>query len=304
MYFFYFRCLFLLSVLVTSFNALAVSEWAKFDISNGHITLPVTINGIEGRAILDSGAQVNAINLSFINKHGFEFDKGRKINVKGVYGTETRRLFNNVEVNLFGADIELDELAGLRLGHHEVQILLGAGLLEKFIFQIDYPNSRLRIFERGSVDLASLGNIPMQIDRAKGQPIVKVSLNGQQDSWLVLDTGNSGGLFLKRSIATKFDWLEEFGSQSGVTIGANQLGVVDNFQLPEVKFGPYTLESVRVTVPAEGQKESVSGRGDVSFSKIKGKNIKGLLGYDVLKHFVLTIDYKAGNMHIGVPEDS
>ena len=79
--------------------------------------------------------------------------------MEGIYGTETRRLFNNVQAKLFNTDLELDNLAGLRLGHHEVQLLLGAGLLEKFIFQIDYPNSRLRLFERGSVDIAKLENI-------------------------------------------------------------------------------------------------------------------------------------------------
>ena len=77
----------------------------------------MTINGIEGRAILDSGSQLNAINLSFINKYNLEFDKGSKIDVKGIYSTESSQLYNNVTANLFGANIELDQLAGLRLGH-------------------------------------------------------------------------------------------------------------------------------------------------------------------------------------------
>ncbi|GIU17471.1 hypothetical protein TUM4644_02780 [Shewanella colwelliana] len=289
---------------IASFNTFAVTNWVDFEVINGHINLPVTINGIEGRAILDSGAQMNAINLSFINRHGFEFDKGGKVNVTGVYGTETRQLFNNVSANLFGAEIELDQLAGLRIGHHEVQLLLGAGLLEKFIFQIDYPNSRMRLFEKGSVDLAKLENIPMQMDRGSGQPIVQVGLNGEKNAWLVLDTGNSGGLFLKRLLATDKNWLELYGSKSGVGAGVNNNATVENFRLPEVKFGPFTLENVQVTVPGEGQNESISGQNRNGLSRIKGKNIKGLVGYDVLKHFVLTIDYKAGHMHIGLPEES
>ena len=293
----------ILSLFLFSLNTFAVTNWVDFEIINGHINLPVTIKGVEGRAILDSGAQLNAINLSFINRHGFEFPKGGKVNVEGIYGTETRRLFNNVQAKLFNTDLELDNLAGLRLGHHEVQLLLGAGLLEKFIFQIDYPNSRLRLFERGSVDLAKLENIQMQIDRGSGQPIVKVDLNGQKDAWLILDTGNNGGLFLKRTLATDSNWLELYGSQSSLIAGANNIGVVDNFRLPEVKFGPFTIENVQVSVPADGQTESVSGQESISFSRIKGKNIKGLVGYDVLKHFVLTIDYKSGHLHVGLPEE-
>ena len=153
------------------------------------------------------------------------------------------------------------------------------------------------------MDLAKLENIQMQIDRGSGQPIVKVDLNGEKNAWLILDTGNNGGLFLKRTMATDSKWLESYGSQSSLIAGANHIGTVDNFRLPEVKFGPFTIENVQVSVPAEGQTESVSGQDQVSFSRIKGKNIKGLVGYDVLKHFVLTIDYKSGHLHVGLPED-
>ncbi|WP_285163980.1 aspartyl protease family protein [Shewanella goraebulensis] len=298
------RTILYICAILISFQTYAVTEWVNFELKNGHITLPVTINDIEGSAILDSGAQLNAINLSFINRHGFTFDKGGKVNVQGVYGVEKRQLFNNISANLFGVDLELDKLAGLRLGHHEVQLLLGASLLEQFIFQIDYPNSRLRLFERESLDMHELENISMQIDRGSGQPIVNVNLNGDKNVWLVLDTGNNGGLFLKRTTATSEDWLEKYGSQSGITVGVNRMGSVDSFKLPEVKFGPFTLENVQVSVPAAGQKESVSGKEHGSLSRFKGKNIKGLLGYDVLKHFVLTIDYKSGNMHVGLPEES
>ncbi|QYJ81994.1 pepsin/retropepsin-like aspartic protease family protein [Shewanella aegiceratis] len=293
-----------LLALLSAFPSLAVTNWVDFKIIDGHINLPVTINGIEGRAILDSGSQVNAINLSFINRHGFEFAKGGKINIKGVYGTETRQLFNNVKANLFGADIELDQLAGLRIGHHEVQLLLGAGLLEKFIFQIDYPNQRMRLFERDSVDLAKLENIRMEMDRGTGQPVVQVGLNGEKKAWLILDTGNSGGLFLKRLMATENDWLDKFGKESGMGVGVNGMASTDNFRMPEVEFGPFTLENVMVSVPGEGEVEQISGQASTSFSHIRGKNIKGLVGYDVLKHFVLTIDYKSGHMHVGLPEES
>ncbi|TVP13247.1 pepsin/retropepsin-like aspartic protease family protein [Shewanella sp. KCT] len=293
-----------LLALLSAFPSLAVTNWVDFKIIDGHINLPVTINGIEGRAILDSGSQVNAINLSFINRHGFEFAKGGKINIKGVYGTETRQLFNNVNANLFGADIELDQLAGLRIGHHEVQLLLGAGLLEKFIFQIDYPNQRMRLFERDSVDLAKLENIRMEMDRGTGQPVVQVGLNGEKKAWLILDTGNSGGLFLKRLMATENDWLDKFGKESGMGVGVNGMASTDNFRMPEVEFGPFTLENVMVSVPGEGEVEQISGQASTSFSHIRGKNIKGLVGYDVLKHFVLTIDYKSGHMHVGLPEES
>ncbi|WP_394201471.1 aspartyl protease family protein [Shewanella waksmanii] len=298
-----YRLLFVVSV---SFPCatFAVTNWVDFELINGHINLPVSIAGIEGKAILDSGAQINAINTSFINRHNLSFKKSGKVNVQGVYGTQQHQMYSDVMATLFGAEIELDKLASMRIGHHETQLILGASLMQRFIFQIDYPNSRLRLFERDNLDMTQFENIDMQINRSDGQPIVKVELNGQKSAWLVMDTGNNGGLFLKRSMADGLGWLEDYATISGESRGVNKSGLVEHFQLPEVKFGPYVVENVASTVPAKGQKELVSGQDRRTLSRFKGKNIKGLLGYDVLKHFVLTIDYQAGRMHVGLPEES
>ena len=74
-------------------------------------------------------------------------------------------------------------------------------------------------------------------------------------------------------------------------------GLQDSFTLSEMSFGPFVLENISISVPAEGQNENFSTTYGY------GKSIKGILGYDVLKHFVLTIDYKTGYMHVGLPED-
>ena len=42
----------------------------------------------------------------------------------------------------------------------------------------------------------------MTAHQETGMPIDKVNLSNEKNVWLLLDTGNSGGLFLKRSIAT------------------------------------------------------------------------------------------------------
>ncbi|MPY26094.1 retroviral-like aspartic protease family protein [Shewanella sp. YLB-07] len=284
-------------------SSYAVTEWVDFELVNGHITLPVTIEGYEGRAILDTGAQGNAINQSFINRHELELDKSDKIIVRGVYGEEKRQRYSNVEVNLLGADIEMDKLASVRLGHYENALLLGGSFLRNFIFQFDYPNNRMRLFMRDEVDLAKLENIEMRMDKGTRQPIVKVKLNGEKETWLIMDTGNNGGIFLKRSTAESQGWLEEFELDKISSSGVLGSGQKDAFILPEVQFGPFTLEDVKMSVPEEGQKTNIASTSRGSMTRFKGKNVKGLLGYDVLKHFVITIDYKAGNMHVGLPEE-
>lgn len=294
---------FLLILIITSRNAYAgVTPWLDFELDNGHIKIPVTVSGIEAKAILDSGSQVNAINQSFINKNKLKYSSGQKIIIKGIYGKEKKPTYNNVPTELFGTQFDLDSLVPIRLGKANNALLIGAGFFNKFIVQIDYPNKKMRLLTRDAVDLKKLKNIEMKSHRETGMPIVKVNLNNQKNVWLLLDTGNSGGLFLKRSIATGNGWLEEFSVEDSISIGANTFGVNQTFQLPSLQFGPFELENILTSVPAEGQKTQSFASSSGSFSRIKGKNIKGLLGYDILKHFLITLDYKAGRMHVGIPQ--
>lgn len=50
----------------------------------------------------------------------------------------------------------------------------------------------------------------MLSQRGSGVPIVKIRLNNEEDVWLLLDTGNSGGVMLERSVAIANDWLATF----------------------------------------------------------------------------------------------
>ncbi|TWX74216.1 aspartyl protease family protein [Colwellia sp. C1TZA3] len=139
------------------------------------------------------------------------------------------------------------------------------------------------------------------IDKYSRQPIVNVQLNNEKSVWLVLDTGNSGGLMLKRTAAKHFDWLSKFEIKSGISNGVNASGLHEVFRLPVMKIGPYELENVLTSVPGKDQSANLSSQGSRLGSRMKGENIKGLLGYDVLKHFIVTIDYKGGHMHIVAP---
>ncbi|MBA6328873.1 aspartyl protease family protein [Colwellia sp. MB02u-6] len=255
-----------------------VTEWIDFKLVDGHVKIPVIVSGIDGYAILDTGAQVNSINSAFMQKNGLEFSTGRKVKVQGVYDTKTRKTYNNVPVNL-----------------------LGAGFFSKFVVQLDYPKKKIRLINHDAINLQKLANVKMQFDKYSRQPIVNVRLNNENTVWLVLDTGNSGGLMLKRTTVQHFDWLSKFEIKDGISNGVNASGIHQVFRLPVIKIGPYELENVLTNVPGKNQSANLSSQGRQLGSRMKGKNIKGLLGYDVLKHFIVTLDYQGGHMHIVAP---
>ncbi len=69
---------FLCLLFLCSSSAFAgASEWIDFELKNGHITIPLTIDGVQTYGMLDSGSQVNALNLAFLNANNLHFGKGQ-----------------------------------------------------------------------------------------------------------------------------------------------------------------------------------------------------------------------------------
>ncbi|MGS0498395.1 signal protein PDZ [Pseudoalteromonas sp. S1727] len=298
------KLLLLLSMLFYSVNSIAgATQWIDFTLESGHVKIPVIVAGIDGYALLDTGAQLNAINPRFINKHQLSFDKGKKVRVKGIYGIEDKKSYNNVPTSFFGINTELDNLTEVNLGFHTTSLLFGAGFFNQFVMQLDYPNQKMRLITHDSIKLRDLENIKMQTQKGSGMPIVEVGLQDGQSVWLLLDTGNNGGLVIERKVARQMGWLDNLDITSGISMGANSIATTESFRIPTLKFGPFELENVLVSIPAEGQKAYLESQYEATGSRIKGRKVQGLIGYDVLKHFLITIDYKNGHAHIGLPDE-
>ena len=278
----------------------AATQWVDFTLDNGHVFLPVTIDGIDSRVMLDSGAQINSINRAFVRKHDLGFDKGRPVNVKGVYGVEKRKAYNNVDVEIFGTTFKLDSLVETNLGHHSNGMLLGAGFFNSFVVQLDYPHRKIRLVTRDSVNMKEVANVPATTQQGTGMPIAQVEINGVP-LWLRIDTGNAGTILINRRAASKADLLEKVEGTS-TSFGANSSGVNEFATSDMVKFGPFEISNVKVSFPAEGQTTNLESQYKRTGSRIGGKRVVGLIGYDLLKDFVVTLDYRYGRLHINVPQ--
>lgn len=277
----------------------AVSNWIPFNNDDGHISIPVTVNGVETRALLDTGASGNGISERFLANHEAEYKRGRQVIVSGIVGERKVRLINGLEIGMFGTEFEIDQMMPIRL--HNADVLIGLGFFNNFIMQIDYPNSQLRIITHDSLKLRKLANVRMKKAAGSQQPIVSVDMNGEAKLWLTLDTGNNTGIIIPRRSATRFDWLEKYGTTESRLAGVTKSTDVERFNLPELTIGPIVLENVIVIVPGEGERTNV-GKGVTARlgTRITEISSDGILGYDVLKHFVVTIDYKHSLLHLGV----
>lgn len=54
-----------------------ISQWTPIDTSEGWIKVASAINGIEGYSIIDSGANLHAINEAFLREAKLELRKNR-----------------------------------------------------------------------------------------------------------------------------------------------------------------------------------------------------------------------------------
>jgi hypothetical protein len=226
------------------------------------------------------------------------------VTVTGVAGERDVALINGLEVDMFGAAFELNQVVPLSLPNSDEDVIIGLGFFNNFILQIDYPNSQMRILTHDALKLKKLANVRMKKAAGSPQPIVKVDMNGEAKFWLTLDTGNNSGILIPRSSATRFGWLEKYGTTEGQVSGVTEVTNTEHFNLPELTIGPIVLENVQVIVPGEGEVMNVgkSVRAKTG-TRLKETSSDGILGYDVLKHFIVTIDYKHSFLHLGIPPE-
>lgn len=292
-------CLLMLHLLPVRDAFADVTQWVDIEVSGGHILVETEIAEVAGHAIIDTGAQINGINARFLATEELSFKKGRPIDIAGVFSKSRRSTYREIPVKIFGIEIPFERLVDLDIGPPDTQLIIGAGFLQLFVVQVDYPNQRMRLITHDSVNLKKTKNVDSKRNPKGGSPLVKVGLSDEKEVWLTMDTGATGGVVIDRKIARKLNWLDVYPTLDRTAYGVNSSGQMEHFNVPSITFGGYEIENPIVSVPAEGESIALfEGNVPIGSRVPRGGASKGLLGYDVLKHFVMTIDYKNGHVHI------
>lgn len=291
-------------LLLSSLNLYAgATPWQDIEIENGLLLIDVEIAGVPAKAMLDTGAQTLALNLDFLEKNQISYKKGSKIILQGVFGERKANLIKNLNVKMFGSDFPIKRALPFT-GDGDVAMIVGLPFFKNFIFQIDYPKQRLKLITRDSLDLKDLQNVKMKHGNNKESLVVSAYLEDGKSVDLLFDTGSNTGLLFERHFADRNGWLENYSKAESQMSGINESRSTEILVLPAFKIGPYNLEDVIVTVPTEGQSANISEKqqsAQLGKKIAKGSAYEGILGYDVLKHFVVTLDAKNARMHIIAP---
>lgn len=274
------------------------TEWMDIRVVDGFLLVETEVAGIPGFSIIDTGAQLEAINAGFIEAQSLDLNRDRDLTVTGVYKKEKRRSYREIQATVFGSPVNFTRMVELDLGPPDLQLLLGANFVDSYVFQFDYVNERMRLITRDSVNLKEIRNVDAKMDRSSGSLLVRVGLAEDTRAWLQMDTGSNGGLLVSRKLASRLDWLDMYDRVEGESFGAIGSGEMEYFRVPVISVGPFELENVMVSVPASGESTKLFESTTETGTRFKSKGpSSGLLGYDILKHFVVTIDYDRGHVH-------
>jgi len=301
MYYRFFRIFLVFTLCSTSFFSFgSASEWIDFEVKNGKVIVPAKIEGIKVKAVLDTGLKKHYISDSFLAKHPISERKGQSITIKDTTTEKNKFLYNQVQLDIFGFENKLDTMIPTSVS--EGDIVLGSGFFFNFVMQFDFSNQRLRFLERGSINLKEVENIEMRLHRQSALPIVKVKLDNKKSVWVILSTGSKEGLRLDRLVVESEGWDKSLPSQSIEITEINGKQSYDIMNLPKVEFGPFSIDEVSTAFSKKGAKFQLLDNNSFTGSYMKGMDVKGVLGYDILQHFLITVDFKNGRMHVGIPE--
>ena len=262
----------------------AISPWLDFELNRGHIYIDITIKGKPAKAVVDTGATLSAISEDFAKKIGVSRSKNRKdkIRVQGLAGTRLMtwsRLSQMAIPGIMKKKIKFvmfDTLDG-------IDVILGMDVFAFEVTQIDYSNNKMRFASHNAFKFDPEASIPLK--KRGNRYLLNAKIN-EVDLAMLLDTGNAGSIIVpyadaeNTSLLSSINGIKKETEKGGIHEKKLPLysGVSDNFNI-----GPYTLDNVRYKVIAEDKVEAVR---------------RPVLGYDILKHFLVTIDLKERNLYL------
>lgn len=289
------KILFLLFTLLPFFTFGQEPSWQSFKLVNGHIHVPVTVNDIDGYAVIDTGATTTGISNRLIEKHPEKYTFSRPVTVLGVFVKRKARPIHNINVSTLGKSITYKRILPLPpLGEkeHNVIALIGMDFLNHFVVQIDYPNSRIKLSHRNNFVFDKPSNVKLFQRKHSAMIDFELIVENNIPLKMSLDTGNSGGALVRRSTLENLDLLRGREFTQKKRAGINRKLELESYIFNHVVLGPHKIKNVVLQTVQKGQKSNFDRSYSHSKLKYRKDRVQGIIGYEILKDFVVTIDTK------------
>ncbi|MDT8410495.1 MAG: TonB family protein [Wenzhouxiangellaceae bacterium] len=279
-------------------GAMDADGWIAFDARNGHIAFDVMVNDTPAVAILDTGADTTTISRGLARRAGIGVGRANGMRMSGVFGEQVIPLSDDFQLSFAGLSVPLQDLP-IAPGQG-FDLVLGRQLFEFSVVQIDYPNRRIRFLDPAAVDFK--GNLKVRKTRT-GAPLVQAQVDGKK-AWMLFDTGNAGDSLFTRTFVARRDLerfkIDENGTSTGG--GAIQSGHLTALRIPKFQLGPFPFQGLRASyIATENQGLDARASGTGSRARSARTEFDGIVGYEVLRNFLVTMDLKRNRIHLHLP---
>lgn len=260
------------------------------------LVVPLTIRGASKvlRFVVDTGAEITIVNKRTAKALGLP--PGTDIDLETV-GRETTiptvelkalRIGSYEAAEVRAASYDLSDLTAAM--DSPVDGVLGIDVLSQFSFTIDYGRKTMSISASGAP--SNVQGLRFTLTRDSGGYLVPVTLNSDTDVDLLLDTGTNMTQLpsnVWRSVTREWQprKLLKGVVSSGQEAGHSYLARLDSLQIGNLRIDSPV---VRFVLPA-------------STGTFADPEALGLLGSDILRHFVVTIDIPQGHLFLALAPD-
>jgi predicted aspartyl protease len=258
-------------------------------VFGGLIYVKVSINDTPMAFLLDTGAEATILNASRVAKLGLTAVGSFATGAGG--GDVVLAFVPHVTTKVGGATVRDQIVGAIDLDAIEAQLkrpldgILGYDFLSRFVIEIDYPSTTMRLFDRATYRHPGAGK-PIPITLEDSTPaldaMIDVPGQGKLPGHYVLDTGCLCALTVFKPFVDQHKLLAAFpqAKQTGFSAGAGGATQEVSANIPALEIG-----EVRVTNPRADFARDTTGA-------LANPESAGVIGSVVWGRFVLVLDYK------------
>lgn len=269
-----------------------IGAWVPLQIRGDGLATSALVDGQTATALLSLSAVEIAVSEQFIDSRGLHARYTRATEKIVAMGGETveRPVLHKLKLQMGGERFTLmyvpvlpaDMMAGADLRP-------GGDWLRTGVVQVDFPNGRWRYIARRLAGLSHYRNLDVRRVEPGDRLLVAIDLADGERMWMEFGSVRDGELLIRPEIAARRGWVRESGAEAaGRTTGGSRT----RFRIPALQIGPFALEDVPAVTDAGANRDIDDGDARAS---------DGVIGYELLRHFLLTLDFSGGLAHIDAP---
>jgi hypothetical protein len=272
-----------LSIVFILYLNLHANQATPFEIVGNLVIVYAMVDDKPGNYIIDTGVPIVILNADY-----FQGKKSEKVmqGINGEGGLVFTR-YSNIEIGPNKWKSVYTEITSLeaieRALRRPIHGLIGCQLFRNNIVVFDYEKKEIRISSAKNSERSEVKSRPSSSIsyRFKGHiPVISASV-GAIDLNLIVDTGSALNILGKNDLDNLGSKLIEWDKQSLAGLGTKavkaETGTVFDLEIGSIKCDPMkTLFSLDTHVQA----------------LCPGRSVDGVLGYEYLKQFCMTINFK------------